>query len=234
MKNDFELERLSASKFIDKLVVATSNDPSDNAIETLCIENNTEYFRGSLNNVLERFYRCAIKYNPKHVVRLTGDCPLTDVKVIDSVIKYYLDNDFDYVSNCIEPTFPDGLDIEIFSFKSIEKAFNKAKLPSEKEHVTPYINKNPTFFKIGIYRNDKDYSHLRWTVDEPEDFAFISKIYELLYPVNPYFNMKDVLDLIENNPELSGINDKFERNEGLKKTLKKDMEVIVGGADAAQ
>ncbi|OGI17037.1 MAG: spore coat protein [Candidatus Melainabacteria bacterium RIFOXYA12_FULL_32_12] len=221
-----QIERIKKSKLIDKLVVATSIDISDNPIEKLCIDNHIEYFRGSLNDVLERFYDCAQKYKPEHIVRLTGDCPVIDPEILDKTIEYHLNNDFDYTSNGYEPVFPDGLDVEAFKYECLTKAQKEASLPSHREHVTQFIHTQKDIYKLGNYKETKNLSHLRWTVDEPEDFILITKIYEELYPQNPDFKMQDILDLLDKKPELTQINSKFERNEGLKKSIDKDKEFL--------
>jgi len=221
-----QIKRIQNSKTIDQLVVATSVDASDNDIEQMCLDNNIEVFRGDLDNVLDRFYQCAKQYNPTHIVRLTGDCPLADWHIIDKTIQAHLDNDFDYTNNSLKPAFPDGLDVEVMTMKSLEIAWKKAKLPSEKEHVTYYINQRKEEFKIGHFHNSKDLLHLRWTVDEPEDFIFVEKVYDYLYHDNPIFLMDDVLELLNKQPELLKINNRFEANEGMKKSLKEDKEFL--------
>jgi spore coat polysaccharide biosynthesis protein SpsF len=215
-----QIERLQHSKMIDKLVVATSVDGSDDAIEEMCINNGVEVFRGSLNNVLDRFYQCAKQYNPDYVVRLTGDCPLADWQIIDSMAQYYLDEELDYIATSLK--FPDGLDAEIMTMKALMEARKNATLPSELEHVTQYIDKNPNKFKNEHFNFDKDLSHIRWTVDEPEDFFLVEKIYQALYKDNPLFLTNDILNLLDEQPELTKINDNFIRNEGLEKSLQED------------
>ncbi len=215
-----QIERLQHSKMIDKLVVATSMDGSDDAIEEMCIDNGVEVFRGSLDNVLGRFYQCAKQYNPDYVVRLTGDCPLADWQIIDSMAQYYLDEELDYIATSLK--FPDGLDAEIMTMKALAEAKYHATLPSELEHVTQYINKKNIKFKIEYFDFDKDLSHLRWTVDEPEDFVLVEKIYQALYEINPLFLTNDILDLLKRQPELTRINDSFIRNEGLEKSIQED------------
>ncbi len=218
-----QIERVLRSCLIDKLVVATSNDQSDDPVEQLCREMNVDCFRGSLDNVLDRYYQCAVNYNPETIVRLTGDCPLADPVVIDGAIQYFLDNSLDYVTNGgAKPTFPDGLDVEVFTFEALKSAWKNAILPSEKEHVTQYINKRTDIFKNRIYKGKVDLSGLRWTVDEPRDFEFVTRIYEELYPKNPEFTTEDILKLLERRPELSLINSGIERNEGLRKSLLQD------------
>ncbi len=218
-----QIERIQRSKKIDKLIVATSNDRSDSDIDNLCINIQIPCFRGSLDDVLDRFYQTAIQYKPEHVVRLTGDCPLIDPEIIDKVINFYFEGDFDYATNSMAPyTFPDGLDVEVFSFSVLEKVWHEAILPSHREHVTPFVRQHPEMFKVGHYKNEEDLSHLRWTVDEPEDFEFVSQIYKELYPQNPTFVTEDILGLINRKPSLLEINSHVERNLGAKKSAEAD------------
>ena len=221
---ELQIERVQRSKNINRLIIASTTDISDDAIETLCDSLNISCFRGSHKNVLDRFFQAALRYQPNHIVRLTGDCPLTDPEIIDRCIEFYLEGDFDYVSNTIEHSFPDGLDVEIFKFSALANAWQNAKLPSEKEHVTPYIHQNTTQFKIGSYKQKQNLSSCRWTVDEYDDFNFVTQIYENLYPCNPQFKTKDILKLISEKPELTSINEMFVRNEGYTKSLKEDQE----------
>lgn len=217
-----QVERIRRSRMIDRLLIATSSDPSDDVLGRLCAENDLECFRGSLDDVLDRFYQGAKPLNPDHVVRLTGDCPLSDPQLIDEVIKFHLDGDLDYTSNALEPTFPDGLDIEVLRFQCLKQAWEAAVLPSQREHVTLFIYQNQGLFKIGRFKGKIDLSHLRWTVDEPLDFELVTKIYEHLYRDNPAFTSQDILNLLEKYPELKTYNTRFSRNEGLKKSLSED------------
>jgi spore coat polysaccharide biosynthesis protein SpsF len=217
-----EIERVQKASRIDKVIVATSLDTSDEPIANLAKDIGVEIFRGSLDDVLDRFYQAAIQHNPEYVVRLTGDCPLIDHKVIDAVIAHCVDGDFDYVSNALTPTFPDGLDTEVIKFDALVKAWQKAKLISEREHVTPFIYNHPEQFKIGQFKNPIDLSHLRWTVDEAKDFELITHIYENLLPSKPDFNMSDVLKFLEAHPELKSYNTSIKRNEGYEKSIQND------------
>lgn len=219
-----QLERLRRCKHVDQIVVATSDDPSDEAINELCSAESVQCFRGNLNDVLDRFYQCASKLQPAHVVRLTGDCPLTDPDLIDEVIGFHIHGDYDFVSNAIEPSFPDGLDVAVFRFRLLEQAWRLARLPSEREHVTPYMRRNAERGKIANYPGKPDRSHMRWTVDEPADFTFVCAIYERLYPDKPDFSSADIYRLLEREPELLKINAGIGRNEGLQRSLQLDTE----------
>ena len=218
-----QIERVSRSVRIDKLVVATSTDHSDDPVEKMCRDKGTHCFRGSLDDVLDRFYRAAEPFVPDHIVRLTGDCPLIDPDVIDSIVELHLAEGNDYTSNTITPTFPDGLDAEIFTWNTLKTAWEKALLPSEREHVTPFIYKRPERFRLGCLKKEgKSLFGLRWTVDEQEDLFFVRRVYEALYQKNPAFSTDDILELLRVCPELNSINSGFERNEGYEKSLKTD------------
>jgi spore coat polysaccharide biosynthesis protein SpsF len=221
-----QIERVQRAVLVDQIIVATSTEDSDAEIDALCENYGIPCFRGSLNDVLDRFYQATLKYNPSHVIRLTGDCPLSDPQLIDDLVRFYLNGDFDYVSNALSPTFPDGLDVEMFKTECLLAAWKEAKLPSQREHVTPFIYQSIDRFKLGEFRNDVDLSHLRWTVDEPEDFDLVTLIFESLYQKNPRFTWKDVLIFVENNPALKEMNQRIERNEGYKKSLSKDIDFI--------
>ncbi len=221
-----EIERIRRSKFIDKLIVATSICGTDDPLENLCKEHSINCFRGELEDVLDRFYHTALQYHPEHIVRLTGDCPLIDPSIIDQVISFYMKNNYDYAGKAIEQTFPDGLDVEVLRFSCLKQAWEEAVMPSEREHVTPYIHKNPELFSIGHYKNSIDLSNLRWTVDEPLDFELITKIYESIYPDNPKFSTQDILCFLEKRPEFKYYNTKYQRNNGYQKSIINDEDFI--------
>jgi spore coat polysaccharide biosynthesis protein SpsF len=221
-----QIERVRRARLLDGLVVATSNDSSDDPIDALCQEIQVSCFRGSLSDVLDRYHQAAKRYLIKDVVRLTGDCPLADPEVIDQVISTYIKSGADYASNTLEPTYPDGLDVEVFSFAALERAWLEAKLPSQREHVTPFIHCNPHLFRLASVRQATDLSAQRWTVDNLEDYEFVCRIYEALYPSNPTFTTHDILKLLEQRPELKQINMHIKRNEGLTKSLSEDMTIL--------
>jgi spore coat polysaccharide biosynthesis protein SpsF len=222
-----QLERLRRVRSFDKLVVATSTEESDLPLVELCRREKIECYAGSLDDVLDRFYQTAQKLNPDTIVRLTGDCPLTDPELIDEVIQFHMDGGYDHSSNSVEPTFPNGLDVSVFKYTCLEQAWNEATLPSDREHVDTFIWKQPGRFKIGHYKETEDRSHFRWTVDEPEDFELITRIYEALYPQNRNFTTDDILHLLDKNPDWIKINAQFERNEGYRKSLKNDKSEVL-------
>lgn len=217
-----QLRRLKNSLLLDEIIVATSFENSDDALAEVCAVAGYRVFRGSLNDVLDRFFKAIEDDSYDHIVRLTGDCPLTDSEVIDKIIRRHLQTDNDYTSNGLNPTYPDGLDVEIFKYSALANAWENAVLPSHREHVTPYIYAHPENFSLENYENDRDLSAMRWTVDEAEDFEFVTEVYRNLYPSNANFTMTDVLDLLDNRPDIMTINSFMTRNEGLKKSLIED------------
>jgi spore coat polysaccharide biosynthesis protein SpsF len=222
-----QVERLRRAKLLDALVVATSDNMSDEPLVALCASIGVPCYRGSLDDVLARFYHASRAYGPaEHVVRLTGDCPLADPDVIDLVVSSHLSSGVDYTANAIEPTWPDGLDVEVVRMEILERAFNEAMLPSEREHVTPYIHKHPEIFRIAHVRGGRDLSHLRWTVDEAADLEFVTQVYEALYPENPNFGVQEILSLLGQRPNLAELNGQFLRNEGYAKSLAAESQSI--------
>ena len=192
------IERASKSRMINKLVVATSDHPSDNVIGEFCGNAGIPCFRGSMEDVLDRYYKAAVHFGkPDHIVRLTGDNPLLDPGITDKTIEYYFDNKCDYASNSAKNNFPVGLDVSIFSFEALKYSWENAQSPYEREHVNPFILAHPEMFKIGLYRGKGEYPDLRWTVDTKDDFKHVTRIFEALYPHNPDFTMDDIINLYE-------------------------------------
>jgi spore coat polysaccharide biosynthesis protein SpsF len=215
-----ELDRVGRARAIDALVVATSVDASDDAIAALCASDGIDCFRGSLDDVLDRVYRAAAARQPRLVVRLTADCPLIDPAVIDAVVDVARARDADIAVT--DESFPDGLDVEVVRFDVLAQAWREAARPSDREHVTLFVRRQPERFRIVRLSNDRDRSHLRLTVDEPQDFELVQRIYEVLYPANPAFTTGDVVALLDAHPELAALNRGIERNEGLRKSLAAD------------
>jgi len=221
-----QIERLRRARRLDKLVVATSTDASDDAIAALCQSLATDCFRGSLDDVLDRFYQAAQRYAPRAVVRLTGDCPLADSEVIDQLIDMHMAGGFDYTSNAVKRSYPDGLDAEVMEFHCLETAWREATLPSEREHVTPYIRAQRERYRFGDLVQPQDLSEQRWVVDDPEDFAFIGAIYEALYPENSAFITADILALLERRPDIAAKMGQAPINEGYQRSLAADAAVL--------
>ncbi len=214
----YELERLSRCMTIDKIVVATSTTSDDDVIERLCRKINFSCVRGSLDDVLSRYIESANKF-PGYdiIVRVTGDCPLIDPLVVDKVVTFFKQPEFDYVSNVPSggETYPDGMDVEVFSRAALMEAGEKATLFSELEHVTPYIRNHPEFRQGGVSA-DTDTSAYRLTVDTPEDFEVISFLIEHTAPDAGYLEYIAALDA---HPEVREKNTKSKRNEGLAKSI---------------
>ncbi|MBN1185618.1 MAG: glycosyltransferase family protein [Bacteroidales bacterium] len=222
---EIHLKRILRSKLITKIKVATTTEPDAEKIVAICTKLGIEVYKGSINNVLERFYKTALPEDPDWIVRLTSDCPLIDPDEIDRIIQHALSRDFDYVSNTLRPTFPDGIDTEVFKFTVLKRALKEAHLISELEHVTPYIWKNSTYnggnlFSSDCVINDKDYSEFRLTVDTLEDFCAIEKLVELIGPEKPWLEYVKALELY---PEIKMINQHLKRNEGYEKSIQKNI-----------
>lgn len=217
-----QIERLQRARMLGELMVVTSTEQSDDPLAALCQQRGVAVFRGSLHDVLDRFYQAAVSRQPDHIVRLTADCPLADPELIDSVIQYHLAGDFDYSSNVLEPRYPDGLDVEVFRYRCLQEAWSEATLPSQREHVSPFINQQPTRYRLGSYRNAEDWSGYRWTVDEPADFDMVEQVYKALWVVKPAFTTADILHLLAQQPAIAAINRGGMRNAGYQKSLAAD------------
>jgi glutamate-1-semialdehyde aminotransferase/spore coat polysaccharide biosynthesis protein SpsF (cytidylyltransferase family)/predicted dehydrogenase len=215
------IQRVKRASLVDRVVVATSVAPADDVIEKMCRENGVPCYRGSENDVLDRFYHAARAEKAAQVVRVTADCPLIDPEVIDRVVRRFQRGDLDYASNAMVRTYPDGLDTEICSFFALERAWHEATKPSEREHVTPYLRSEK--FRTANVENDSTafYQHYRWTVDEAADLEFIRAVYKA-FREKENFRMKDVLELIEKNPGLGKMNSDIVSNVGYYKSLFED------------
>jgi glutamate-1-semialdehyde aminotransferase/spore coat polysaccharide biosynthesis protein SpsF (cytidylyltransferase family)/predicted dehydrogenase len=211
------IRRVKLATLVDRVVVATSTSPADDAIEKMCRENDIPCYRGSEYDVLDRFYGAARGEKASQVVRITADCPLIDPEVIDRVVRRFQRGDLDYASNAMVRSYPDGLDTEVFSFSALERAWHEATRTSEREHVTPYL-RSDKFRTANVENNSKLYQHYRWTVDEAADLEFIRAVYKALRE-NERFGMEDVLELIENNPGLEKMNSEIVSNRGYYKSL---------------
>jgi len=226
------LRRLSRSKYISRIIVACSKNNKDQAIVDICKKLKINYFIGSENDVLERYYKTAKKYKALNIVRITGDCPLIDPKVVDEVIINFFEKKVDYASNTNPPTYPDGLDVEVFKFSALQYAFFKSKDPLEREHVTPFIVNHKKFTKFNL-KYFKNISSLRLTLDEKEDLFVLEKIIKN-FKNNIYFNLKNILDFLRKNKKIISINNHIKRNEGYHMNLGQKMwnranKIIPGG-----
>ena len=218
------LKRILKSKKINELIVATTVNKEDSEIVKVAKSLGLNSYQGSVNDVLDRFYQSLQGKNTDYVVRLTSDCPLIDPELIDKIIKYTLDNNLDYCSNALNPKYPDGQDIEVFKFSALEKAWKEAKLPSEREHVTPYIWKNSTFNGGTLFKSDNfdegySYGHLRMTVDELSDFKVINNLITNIGNNSTWLEYAEYLD---KNKNVKAFNEGIGRNEGYSKSINKE------------
>jgi len=215
------LERLSASKRINKIMVATTTDKDDDVVYDYVKSLQFDVHRGSNQDVLSRYYFAAAKYKPDSVMRITADCPLVDPGICDQLIDFYIKEKVDYA--CLSPRFAEGLDSEIFTFKVLEDMHKNAKKRSEREHVSLFLHNNPGMFNKKILDNAVDDSKYRITVDEPEDFEVVKTIIENLYKANSnFFDFQAIKKFLDKNPEISRKNSHIIRNEGLLKSLQND------------
>ncbi len=217
-----QVERLRRARACAALVVATTTEPSDDALAAWCDERGLACFRGSRDDVLDRFHAAAAPRAPTHVVRLTADCPLADWRLIDRLVDACLAEGWDFGSTALHPTWPDGLDAEIVTWPALERAWREARLRSEREHVTPWIYGHPELFRLGEIRGERDLSQLRWTVDTQDDLEFVRAVYESLYPGDRAFVTEDVLRLLATRPDLAARRSAQARNEGHRRSLAAD------------
>jgi spore coat polysaccharide biosynthesis protein SpsF len=203
------VERASRSKFANHVILATSNEASDDALAEYCQLKRIECHRGSLEDVLARFIGAAKQVNAQTIVRITGDCPLIDPEIIDKVIMAFTTQEADYASNVLSRKYPRGLDVEVVSFKVLENIHGLELKQHHREHVTPYIYENKGLYKMVSVEaeGEFDHPHWRWCVDEPSDFEFIKALMEGVYFRKPEFNAEDLLEYIKQNPELPKINE---------------------------
>ena len=203
-----QIERMRRARSLSRIVVATSTAASDDTLAGFLLGRGVSVYRGDLNDVLGRFSACAEAWSPDHVVRFTADCPLTDPRVIDAAVALAITSGAAYTSNCERRTYPDGLDVEVIAAGALAAAAAEATDPSEREHVTPFIRSRPERFPQAHVTGVQDLGDLRWTVDRPEDFAFVREVFRKLYPVDPGFGMGEVLELLAERPDLAALADR--------------------------
>ncbi len=220
------LNRVSRSKRIDEIIVATTLNPEDIPIVNLVSGLGYRVFAGSSDDVLDRYYQAAKLIHPKYIIRLTSDCPLFDWRILDEAIDELRDDSDDLCS--YTETFPDGEDLEIIKYETFEEMWNEARLASEREHVTLYIKNHPEKYvlqnfecKLGNLNSE------RWTLDEKEDLELIRAVYRHFAPSTD-FSMSDIYDYLKDNPNIRAVNQRYVRNEGLLKSLKEDRIVNIG------
>lgn len=221
------ITRVQCSKTIDKIIIATTTSVQDNKIEKICKKMKIDCFRGSENDVLERYYAAAKEFNVNTIVRLTSDTPLIDPLIIDKIINYYKNNNFDYVSNTnpLPRTFPDGYNVEVFSYDILKRAHLEAKRPSDREHVTNYISMQPHIFSIGKVNHTKDISRFRLNLDYYEDFLLIKEVFNNLYDEEKIFYLNDIIKFLNIHPEVYQLNSQIKPYENIMKSFERDAEL---------
>lgn len=221
------VERVSCAHLLNEIIIATTDSDMDEEIVDVCKKNGLSYFCGSEDDVLDRYYQTARTFGTDVIVRLTADLPLIDPAVIDYVVNEFLTGEYDYVANTepLPSTYPDGMDVMVFSFKALKQAWHEAVKPSDREHVTFYFWNHPEKFRIHRVKHDPDWSEYRLTVDYPEDFELVKAVFENLYPNNPFFTLKDIVGFLESNPNIKKLNRHIVRNIGWQKAFEKDRKV---------
>jgi spore coat polysaccharide biosynthesis protein SpsF len=198
--------RASRSGTASRLVVVTSTSAGDDVIETICAQRGWACFRGSEEDVLDRYRQAAVHFSADVIVRITADCPLIDPEIIDRVLEEFLrEGTIDYASNVLAPrTFPRGLDVEVIGRSALERAWREDSSPASREHVTPYLYRHPEMFRLRRVANDEDLSSQRWTVDTAEDMTLAGQIYTAMG--HDSFSWRDVVGLLRRHPEWLDIN----------------------------
>lgn len=215
------IERTRLINKVDKVILATTTEKKDDGLYSFCIENGIDCFRGSEDDVLDRYYRAALNVNAKdddYVIRITGDCPFIDPEICESVIELIIKEDADYASNVIIPSFPSGLDCEVFKFSVLKDAHQNAKYDFEREHVTAYIRLHPEKYILKNFSNKTNMENERWTLDTKEDYNFLNSIYNGIG--KEYFHMDEITKYLSKHPELYKMISHIGRNTAIKKSLK--------------
>jgi spore coat polysaccharide biosynthesis protein SpsF len=212
------IERIRRIETPAKILVATTTESQDDRLAHVCRAAGIEVFRGHPTDLLDRHYQAALEYGAKIVAKVPSDCPLIDPPIIDQVFKRFTQAACDYASDLHPASYPDGNDVEVMRFEALKMAWQETSLPLEREHTTPFIWERPERFRLanvvwepgpdGALPRDYSMSH-RWTIDYPEDYVFIRRVYQELYPLNPAFGLYDILDLLERKPEIHALNAKY-------------------------
>jgi spore coat polysaccharide biosynthesis protein SpsF len=207
------VDRLKYTKTIDKIIIATTVSPKDDKIEDWCKKNDVACFRGSEENVLNRYYCASMAYPSDYIVRITADDPFKEPAVIDRVVSKLIGEKFDHVTNNLPPSFPEGLDCEAFTKAALVRSEMEAETEFEREHVTQYIYHHPELFRIGNVSCDQQLSHLRWTIDKEIDLKMVRAIYAHRHSKNngPLL-MSEILQILRDNPDIERINSEVERS----------------------
>ncbi len=217
------INRLNYSKYLSNIIIATTENSEDDVVVDFCKENNIQWFRGSECDVLDRYYQASKAFGSDSIVRITADCPVIDPTIVDEVIERFFEGDYDFYA--LGGEYPDGLDCSIFKYNVLKDAWMNAELPSEREHVGPYMENHPEKNKIGRYDKFSQLSHYRWTLDEESDLRFLQAVFDRLYKPGRIFLTREIIDLLKSETQLLEINSGIVRNEGYLKSLKEDVRV---------
>ena len=217
---DYVITQLQFSKNIEKIVLATTNSEIDNILIKYAEKKQISVFRGSEDDVLDRYYQCAKKYNFSVIVRITSDNPLVDPEIVDEIITKFKLNNFDFISTEHPPTLPQGYAVEVFTFEALENSWKNAKKNSEREHVSPYMYNNSDLFKLHNIDFNTNMNHIRCTLDRENDFLFLEKLISAIE--NQPILLKDVLEWVNKNPKLIEINNSYTKNEGYLNSVQND------------
>lgn len=223
------IERVSRSKYVDEVMVITSIEKNNIPLINLCTELGVRVFVGSEDDVLDRYYQAAKLLKPEYVIRVTADCPMFDWRYLDMAIEQIeKDTELDYIGEFTD-SFPDGLDVEIMKYSALQKSWKEANLSSEREHVTQYIRKHPEIFKQhNLECPIPNLENKRWTLDEDSDYELISQVYAHFIEIQKEdFVTEDILEFLEENPQIEALNASISRNEGLKKSIAEDRKIII-------
>ena len=217
------IERVKRSKTIDKIIIATSTSNQDDIIEKICNEIEIECIRGPEENLLARYKIVSDKIKPNIIVKMGADSTLIDPLVIDQVVNTFLNGDYDYVSNYgIPKTYPEGCTADVYTAKTLNEAFQEARKPSEREHISPFMWNKPERYRFFRVDYKKDLSNYRLSLDYHEDFLVIKSIFEALYPKNPNFTLEDIIVWLDSNPKIAKINSHIAPSEGVLKSFEED------------
>jgi spore coat polysaccharide biosynthesis protein SpsF len=208
----YVVERTHKASTVNQVVVATTTDPTDDPVAEFSKAQGYPFYRGSMQDVLDRYYQAAIEHNADVIVRITADCPLIDPGLIDLTVRALFEHKVDFATNRLPPpftrTYPIGLDVEVCTFKALEKAWKEASSPHEREHVMPYLYEKTNRFKVWQVNHPLDYGKLRWTVDTPADLDVVRKIFEH-FSGQLDFNWLDILELYQKSPEMFRSNEEI-------------------------
>lgn len=226
------IERMRHCKLVDDFIVATTISRQDLPIVNLCAELGVRVYCGCEEDPLERYFQAARLFGGEHIIRIKADCPAIDPLVVDQAVQLHLATRADYTTNTMERTYPVGQDVEIVTRQTLLRLWREARLFSEREHITLYIHKHPDKFHTEHLKWDADYSHKRWTMDNPEDYELLKLVFEALYPKNPVFSMHDVLQFLALHPELEELNGHIPVDAGVQRSLMHDRIVPTAGIQA--